>query len=356
MIREEICRTLNFVDKTFDDLDKAIQAKIALERLELVETKLFDRKKFIVADAYKLSDRQEAIIKNLKKIFKKGFLVELDCEDKKDTNLISDIYWLIYDFFYDNDNSDDNVYEKEINSIYEYMCLFKCQLNNIVAVNKRDEEYEDRLLEFSLKIESGAVLCNDSVNDSSNRSLITLRRYCEIGDDGDPSYVYEQNINLKGHIRELANKQTFEMERVTKKFLPKLVECATKETYIYMADKIYDGSYEVISLQLGNLRLSINSCIADRKIKRICSKYIKQLYKIIEQEVVEEKVMDEVDEEYDYELKTDVNEPVVEEVVEPIEEKIEEPKQEVVVEKENKEESNDWGNFLDDFIGLDDDK
>ena len=71
MIREEICRTLNFVDKTFDDLDKSIQAKIALERLELVETKLFDRKKFIVADAYKLSDRQDAIIKNLKKIFKK---------------------------------------------------------------------------------------------------------------------------------------------------------------------------------------------------------------------------------------------------------------------------------------------
>lgn len=346
MIRNEICRTLNYVDKNFNDLDKVIQAKIALERLEVVDTKLFDRKRFIVSETYKLSDRQEAIMKNLKKIFKKGFLVDLESEDKKDANLISDIYWNIYDFFYDYDNKDDNVYEKEINSIYEYMCLFKSQLNNIVNVNKRDEEYEDRMLEFSLKIESGPVLYNDSVNDSSNRSLINLRRYCEIEDDGDLAYVYEQNINLKGHVRELASKQTFEVERVTKKFLPKLVECATRETYAYISDKIYDGVYEVIAIQIGNLRLSVNSCIADRRIKRICKKYINQLYKIIEQDVIEEKIMDKVDEEYDYEIKTDPNA-----VVEPVEEKVEETVETPVVEDvvENKEIES----FLNDFLNDD---
>ena len=335
MIRNEICRTLNFVDKNFNDLDKVIQAKLALERLDLVETKLFDRKRFIVSEAYKLSDRQEAIMKNLKKIFKKAFLVELDSEDKKDANLISDTYWNIYDFFYDYDNKDDNVYEKEINSIYEYMCLFKCQLNNIVNVNKRDEEYEDRFLEFSLKIESGAVLYNEGINDTSNRSLISLKRYCENDDDGEPSYIYEQNINLKGHIRELANKQTFEIEKITKRFLPKLVECATRETYAYIADKIYDGVYEVISLQIGNLRLSINSCIADRKIKRFCKKYINKLYKIIEQEVLEEKIMDKVDEEYDYSIKTDPNEINNQEEI--VEEKIEETSSVEDVKVTNKE-------------------
>ena len=87
MIRNEICRTLNYVDKNFNDLDKVIQAKIALERLEVVDTKLFDRKRFIVSETYKLSDRQEAIMKNLKKIFKKGFLVDLESEDKKDANV-----------------------------------------------------------------------------------------------------------------------------------------------------------------------------------------------------------------------------------------------------------------------------
>ncbi|MBR3891810.1 MAG: hypothetical protein IKJ30_07085 [Bacilli bacterium] len=272
MIRKEICRVFDLIDKDFNNADRLKQAKMALENLNMVEDKLFKMKQYVVDEEYKLSERQKWAISTLKDIFDDNFI---DFKNQKNDYryFLSDIYWAIYDFFYDYGNKDPNLYKYELNCIYPYICLFKSQLNLFTKENEQINLDREKLLEFSLEYESGPVLykAGDEVKDK-----IVLKRYYI-----DNDYQYESNINFRGEKKEIDNNKIKEIEEITKKSLSKLADCASSQTYSYISNRILDGVYEHIIIKLGGLELSINSSISDTKTRAVSRKYIDKVYDIL---------------------------------------------------------------------------
>ena len=114
MIRKEICRVFDLIDKNFNNASRLKQAKMALENLNMVENKLFSMREYIVNEEYILSERQKWAISTLKDIFADKF-IDLENQKRDYQYFLSDIYWAIYDFFYDYGNKDPNLYKHELN-------------------------------------------------------------------------------------------------------------------------------------------------------------------------------------------------------------------------------------------------
>lgn len=276
MVRNEICRILNNIEKGFNDADKKTQTKLVIERLNVMEKCLFDRKRFIKREEYCLSKRQDAVLKNLKEIFFRPYFCGFESDNMKDKMLLSDTYWHIYDFFYDYGNKDEFIYESEINAIYPFICIFKSNLDNLTNSYERGRNS----LEFSLKIQSGAVLHERHPGYNSSRDLVCVNKYCNLGDIDNP-YTYEQELVLQGQNKKLKDTQIKQIEGVTMKYLPKLIACSIKETYSFLCDKLADGVFNFIEIIVGQLNVRINVSISDTRIRNICQKFERKIYDII---------------------------------------------------------------------------
>ena len=272
MVRKEVCIAFDLIDKEFNNTDRLKQAKMALENLNIVENKLFKMRQYVIDEEYTLSERQKWAISTLKDIFAENF-IDLEKQKREYRYFLSDIYWTIYDFFYDYGNKDPNLYKYELNCIYPYICLFKSQLNIYIKENEIIELAREQLLEFFLEYESSPVMykAGDDV-----KNIIKIKRYHD-----NSSSKYEYLINLRGNKKELSNDQMDKIEKITISNLDKLIKCASMQTASYLTKRILDGVHSHLKVKVGGLNISINLASSEKEVREITSKYIDKIYDIL---------------------------------------------------------------------------
>lgn len=232
--------------------------KMMVEKLKFFVNKIdkINSRMFVSNKKWKPSSAQKGVLKSLQDI-----VLAIYCNDFRKQDVV-DGYWLVWDYFNDHENKNEEICLQEMNAICSLIKLL-CDAYHLYEENKP--------VLFQIKYGSGAVLHYGHPNYNTSRTEFFAEMLAISDDKGENESWCE--CNFQGQAKTTKEGWFVKIIKNDVSFYFNKLEAISlaQEKKSYFKGKL-DGAFEMLEIVFEGKKISIDILNAKRKDREICQK------------------------------------------------------------------------------------